>query len=113
MIDTNLRGLITMSKLMIPFFLKNANGHIINVGSIAGHHVYPYGNIYCATKSAVHPMTEALRYDLLGKGIRVSEISPGMVNTNFSTIRLGDRQKAERVYAGMQPLTARDVAEGI
>jgi 3-hydroxy acid dehydrogenase/malonic semialdehyde reductase len=113
MIDTNLKALIYMSKLMTPIFIKKNHGHIINIGSVAGHHVYPNGNVYCATKSAVHAMSEALRYDLLGKGIRVSEISPGMVNTNFSTVRLGDSKKAEKVYEGMNPLTARDIAEAV
>ena len=113
MIQTNLTALILISKLMIPFFLQNKAGHIINIGSVAGHHVYPNGNVYCATKSAVRAMTQGLRMDLHGTGIRISEISPGMVNTNFSTTRLGDKNKADQVYAGMTPLSAFDIAEAV
>lgn len=113
MIDTNFRSLVFISKMMIPIFIANKVGHIINIGSVAGHHVYPNGNVYCATKSAVHAMTQGLRYDLHGTGIRVSEVSPGLVNTNFSTIRLGDKQKADLVYAGMMPLSAQDIAETV
>ncbi len=113
MIQVNLVSVIELCKNMAPIMVENKNGHIINVGSIAGHYVYPNGNVYCATKHAVRAMTEGLRFDLNGTGIRVSEISPGMVNTNFSTVRLGDKVKADAVYSGMTPLTAEDVAESI
>jgi len=88
-------------------------GHVVNLGSVAGHSVYPKGGVYCATKHAVRALTEALRLDLNGSGLRVTEISPGMVETEFSQVRLGDAQKAKAVYAGMTPLTARDIAESI
>ena len=113
MIQVNLISLIELSKNIAPFFIENKQGHIINIGSTAGHQVYPNGNVYCATKHAVRAMTQGLRFDLIGTGVRVSEISPGMVNTNFSTVRLGDKDKADQVYAGMTPLTAEDIAESV
>ncbi|MDH4468857.1 MAG: SDR family NAD(P)-dependent oxidoreductase [Bacteriovoracaceae bacterium] len=113
MIDTNFKAVVYFAKMVMPIFIEKKSGHIINVGSVAGHHVYPNGNVYCATKSAVRAMTQALRYDLSGTGVRVSEVSPGMVNTNFSTVRLGDVEKANKVYEGMTPLLANDIAETI
>jgi NADP-dependent 3-hydroxy acid dehydrogenase YdfG len=113
MIDTNFKGLVFISKLILPFFIAKNSGHIINLGSVAARWNYPQGHIYCATKSAVHTLTASMRYDLLGTNIRVSEISPGMVETEFSEVRLGDKDKAKKVYAGMKPLTPEDVAESI
>ena len=113
MIQVNLISLIEMSKNIAPIFINNKKGHIINIGSTAGHEVYPNGNVYCATKHAVRAMTKGLRFDLNGSGIRVSEISPGMVDTNFSTTRLGSKEKADQVYAGMTPLDAEDIAESV
>lgn len=113
MIDVNVKGLLGMTHAVLPHMLARGDGHIVNLGSVAGHHVYPKGNVYCATKYAVHAISQALRVDLLGKNIRVTEISPGMVETEFSEVRLGDKDKARAVYAGMTPLTARDVAETV
>lgn len=113
MIQTNVTSLILLCKKIVPFFMEKKAGHIINIGSVAGHHVYPNGNVYCATKHAVKAMTQGLRMDLHGSGIRVSEISPGMVNTNFSKTRLGDQQQADQVYSGMRPLQAEDIAQSI
>jgi NADP-dependent 3-hydroxy acid dehydrogenase YdfG len=113
MIDTNLRGLLDLTRLVLPGMISKRNGHIVNMGSVAGRWMYPKGNVYCATKRAVSAITEGLRLDLAGLGIRVTEISPGMVETNFSRVRLGDETKAKAVYAGMTPLTARDIAESI
>lgn len=113
MLDTNVKGLLYITHLLLPVFLKNHQGHIINLGSVAGHWVYPKGNIYCATKAAVHSLTEAMRIDLCGTPIRVTEISPGMVETEFSLSRLQDPERAKAVYAGMIPLNAVDVAEAV
>lgn len=113
MIDTNVKGFLAVTHEVLPHFIKRGDGHIVNLGSVAGHYNYPKGNVYCATKAAVHALTECMRLDLVGTGIRVSEISPGMVETEFSMVRLGDAEKAKSVYAGMTPLTARDIAETI
>lgn len=113
MIDTNLKGVLYITRLLIPFLLKQPQAQIVNLGSVAGRWIYPMGNVYCATKSAIHALSEALRLDLNGTRIRVTEIVPGMVNTEFSEVRLGDKAKADAVYAGMTPLTGRDVAEAI
>jgi hypothetical protein len=113
MIDTNVKGLLAMSREVLPYFIKKSDGHIVNLGSVAGHYNYPKGNVYCATKAAVHALTECMRMDLLGTGVRVTEISPGMVETEFSVVRLGDQEKAKSVYKGMTPLSARDIAETI
>lgn len=113
MIDTNIKGLLAMTHEILPHLLKKKSGHIVNLGSVAGHINYPKGNVYCATKAAVHSLTECLRLDLLGSGIRVTEVSPGMVETEFSLVRLGDEEKAKSVYQGMTPLSARDIAETI
>lgn len=113
MIDTNLKGVLYITRLLIPFLLKQSQAHIVNLGSVAGRWIYPMGNIYCATKSAIHALSEALRLDLNGTQIRVTEIVPGMVHTEFSEVRLGDKAKADAVYAGMTPLSGRDVAEAI
>ncbi len=112
MIDTNLKGLLYVSRAILPQMIEQQQGHIINIGSIAGHQVYPGGHVYCATKAAVQALSQALRLDLLGTPIRVTEVDPGMVVTEFSEVRFhGDRQRAAAVYRGMTPLTAADVAE--
>lgn len=113
MIDTNLKGLLYVTHAVLPYLRKNPGAHIVNLGSVAGQIVYPKGAIYCATKFAVRALNEALRLDLNGSGIRVTEIRPGMVETNFSEVRLGDAERAKAVYAGMTPLTAQDIAESI
>ena len=114
MIDTNVKGLLYVSKEVIPFMLKRKSGHIINVGSIAGHEVYPGGNVYCATKHAVDGITKSMRIDLNETPVRVSTIDPGLVETEFSLVRFrGDKEKAKTAYKGMQPLSPDDVAEAI
>lgn len=112
MIDTNLRGLLNVTRLVLPEMVQRRSGMIINIGSIAGRQVYPNGNVYCATKHAVRALGEALQLDLCGTGVRVTTIDPGMVETEFSLVRFrGNQERAAAVYAGMTPLTARDVAE--
>ena len=113
MIDTNVKGLLAITRAILPILIKKGSGHIVNLGSAAGFYTYPKGNVYCATKAAVRALTEALRLDLSGTGVRVTEVSPGMVETGFSVARLGDVGKAKKVYEGMTPLTAQDVAEVI
>lgn len=113
MIDTNVKGLLHSTKVVLPYMLKNLSGHIINIGSVAGRWVYPGGAVYCATKAAVSSITEGLRMDLFGKPLRVTNIEPGMVETDFSKVRFGDEKKAAAVYAGMTALTASDIAETI
>lgn len=114
MIDTNIKGLIYISKLVIPGMIERGLGHIINIDSIAGKEAYEKGNVYCATKSAVDALTKGMRIDLLKHGIRVSMISPGLVETEFSLVRFkGDQEKAQVPYAGIKPLMAEDVAECI
>lgn len=113
MIDTNVKGLLYVTSAVLPGMVKRRQGDIVNIGSIAGHEVYPGGNIYCATKHAVDAITKGLRIDLVNTPIRVSSVDPGMVETEFSIVRLGDKQKAKDVYAGMQPLTAEDIADTV
>ena len=114
MIDTNMKGLLYISRAVIPFMVQRAEGHIINLGSIAGHLIYPKGNVYCATKFAVGALTQALRLDLNGTGIRVSSIDPGMVETEFSLVRFhGDKERADKTYQAIDPLTPDDIAETI
>ncbi len=114
MIDTNVKGLLYVSKEVIPLMLKNKSGHIINVGSIAGREVYPGGNVYCASKHAVDAITKGMRIDLNGTPVRVSTIDPGLVETEFSRVRYrGDKKKAEKTYKGLKPLGPEDVAEAI
>ncbi len=114
MIDTNIKGLLTMSQLVIPGMIKKNMGHIINVSSVAGIEVYANGNVYCATKHAVNAITKGMRIDLLKHNIKVSSISPGMVETEFSIVRYhGDKTKADKVYEGLTPLFAQDVADAI
>jgi len=112
MIDINVKGLLYVSRAIIPGMVERRSGHILNIGSIAGKEVYPKGNVYCASKFAVDALTKGMRIDLNDHGIKVSEVNPGAVNTEFSMVRFkGDQAKAEKVYNGFDPLTAQDIAE--
>jgi 3-hydroxy acid dehydrogenase/malonic semialdehyde reductase len=114
MIDTNVKGLLYVTRAVVPGMIARNSGHIINIGSIAGHEVYPGGNVYCATKYAVDALTRGLRIDLAGTPLRVSTVDPGLVETEFSLVRFhGDSQRAKNVYQGMQPLTANDIADAV
>ncbi len=114
MIDTNVKGLLYLSKKVIPFMVNRKSGHIVNLSSVAASQVYAGGNVYCATKHAVDAITKGMRVDLLKYGIRVSSVSPGMVATEFSIVRYdGDAAKAAKVYDGVTPLSADDVADTI
>ena len=112
MIDTNVRGLLTMTRLIAPQMKDRDSGHIINIGSIAGHESYPGGSVYCSTKHAVKAFTEATKKDLHGTNVRVGMVSPGLVETEFSEVRYkGDTEQADEVYQDIKPLVARDIAE--
>lgn len=112
MIDTNVKGLLYVSKAIIPFLKTQENGHIINIGSIAGKEVYPGGNVYCASKHAVDALSKAMRIDLVEYGIKVTNIAPGAADTEFSLVRFkGDQEQAESVYKGYEALVAKDIAE--
>ncbi len=113
MIDTNVKGLLYMTRAVLPHMRAKSRGHVVNIGSVAGFWTYPNGNVYSATKYAVRALTESMRLDLNGSGIRVSEISPGLVETEFSQVRLDDATKAKAVYSGMTPLKAQDIAEAV
>ena len=114
MIDTNLKGLLYITRLVTPFMVKRGSGHIINLSSIAGKEAYAMGNVYCASKHAVQSLTQGMRIDLVKHGIKVSSVAPGAVETEFSMVRFkGDEQKANDVYKGFTPLYARDIAETI
>lgn len=113
MIDTNLKGLLYFTRGILPFFINQKQGHIVNLGSVAGRWTYPGGAVYCATKFAVRAFTEGLRLDLMGTPIRVTNIEPGMVNTEFSLVRTGDQKLADSLYEGMTPLKAEDIADTI
>ena len=114
MIDTNIKGLLYVSKAIIPFFKQNKKGHIFNLGSIAGKEVYPGGNVYCATKHAVDALSKAMRIDLVEHSIKVTNIAPGAADTEFSIVRFkGDTETAKSVYDGFEPLVAQDIAETI
>jgi 3-hydroxy acid dehydrogenase / malonic semialdehyde reductase len=112
MIDTNIKGLLSVTRELLPSIILN-RGHVLNMGSVAGRLVYEGGAVYCATKFAVRAISDALRLDLKGTGVRVTNIEPGMVSTEFSVVRLGNQQKADAVYAEMMPLTAKDIANTI
>ena len=112
MIDTNIKGLLTMTRLIVPGMVSRNHGHIINIGSVAGDAAYAGGNVYCATKSAVKAITDGLRIDVADTRLRVTNIKPGLVETNFSNIRFhGDTKRADNVYHGIQPLTGDDIAD--
>ncbi len=114
MIDTNVKGLLYVTYAVVKGMVERESGHVINIGSLAGHEAYPKGAVYCATKYAVDAITKSLRMDLVEKHIRVSSIDPGMVETNFSVIRFsGDEEKARNVYKGVKPLTGDDIAESV
>jgi len=110
-LETNVSGVLRMIRSFLPTMIESGRGHVINMGSIAGKVVYEGGSVYCASKHAVRAITSTLRLEVHGTGIRVTSIDPGMVETEFSEVRFGDREKARSVYKGMTPLTARDIAE--
>jgi serine 3-dehydrogenase len=114
MIDTNIKGLLYVSRVVVPQMVEREYGHIINIGSTAGHEPYPMGNVYVATKFAVKALSQSFRIDVLEKGIKVTSVDPGMVETEFSKVRFhGDEQRAKKVYEGLQPLTPDDVADAV
>lgn len=114
MIDTNIKGLLYLTRYVVPGMVKRDRGHVVNIGSIAGHQTYPNGNVYCGTKAAVRAISEGLKQDLLGTPVRVTSVDPGMVETEFSDVRFhGDSDRAKKVYQGVQPLTPEDVADVI
>lgn len=113
-IDTNVRALLSMTRLVVPGMVERGRGHVINIGSIAGDAAYPGGSVYCATKAAVKALSDGLRIDLVDTPIRVTNIKPGLVETNFSVVRFrGDYEKANGVYKGIRPLTGDDIAETV
>lgn len=114
MINTNIKGVLYLTREVLPYMVKRESGHVINLGSTAGHDVYPLGNVYCATKFAINAISQSLRIDVLDKSIKVSSVDPGMVETEFSVVRFsGDVERAKNVYKGVDPLTAQDVADAI
>jgi len=114
MMDTNVKGLLYVSRAILPSMVKRKKGHIINIGSIAGHFVYPKGNVYNASKFAVNAITRAMRFDLYQKDIKISTVDPGMVKTDFSLVRFkGNKERADKIYEGMEPLTAEDIADAV
>lgn len=114
MIDTNIKGLLFVTRAVVPYMKKNGSGHIVNLGSIAGKEVYPGGNVYCATKHAVDALSRAMRIDLVDYGIKVTNIAPGAAETEFSLVRFkGDEKTAKSVYDGFDPLLAEDIADVI
>ncbi|NHC34614.1 SDR family oxidoreductase [Scytonema millei] len=114
MIDTNIKGLLYFTRAIVPGMVSRGRGHVVNLGSIAGHQTYPNGNVYCATKAAVKAISEGLKQDLLGTPVRVTSVDPGMVETEFSQVRFhDDTERASKVYQGLKPLTPEDVADVI
>ncbi|MCM1291089.1 MAG: SDR family NAD(P)-dependent oxidoreductase [Prevotella sp.] len=112
MIDTNIKGLLTMTRLIVPLMVKRNSGHIINIGSVAGDAAYAGGNVYCATKAAVKTISDGLRIDVADSEIRVTNVKPGLVETEFSKVRFhGDGNRADNVYKGIKPLTGDDIAD--
>jgi len=114
MIDTNIKGLLYLTRAVVPGMVARGSGHVINIGSIAGHETYPNGAVYCATKHAVAAINRGLAIDTLGTGVRVSSVDPGLVDTEFSVVRFhGDQERADAVYQGLTPLSAEDVADAV
>lgn len=114
MIDTNIKGLLYVTRAIVPLMIEQGRGHIVNIGSIAAKEVYPNGNVYCATKHAVDALTKGMRIDLLSHGIKVTAIHPGMVETEFSIVRFkGDEDRAKAVYQNLEPLVAADIADAV
>jgi 3-hydroxy acid dehydrogenase / malonic semialdehyde reductase len=114
MIDTNVKGLLYVTRTVLPGMVERGHGHVVNIGSVAGHTVYPGGAVYSATKFAVRAISDALRYDVLGTGVRVTNVEPGLAETEFSLVRFkGDEAKARSVYEGMNPLRPEDVADAV
>lgn len=112
MIDTNIKGLLTMTRLIVPDMVKRNEGHVINIGSVASDAAYANGNVYCATKAAVKSITDGLRIDVAESAVRVTNLKPGLVETNFSNVRFhGDNERADKVYEGIKPLTGADIAD--
>ena len=112
MIDTNIKGLLTMTRLIVPRMVARNKGHVINIGSVAGDAAYAGGNVYCATKAAVKAITDGLRIDVAESAVRVTNLKPGLVETHFSNVRFhGDDEKADNVYKGIKPLTGEDIAD--
>ncbi len=112
MIDTNITALLMITRLVVPGMVKRGKGHIINIGSVAGDAAYPGGSVYCATKAAVKVLSDGLRMDLVDTSLRVTNVKPGLVETNFSVTRFaGDKERADKVYQGIKPLTGEDIAE--
>ena len=112
MIDTNIKGLLTMTRLVVPGMVARNKGHVVNIGSVAGDAAYANGNVYCATKAAVKLITDGLRIDVADTAVRVTNVKPGLVETNFSNVRFhGDNARAENVYKGIKPLTGDDIAD--
>ncbi len=114
MIDTNVKGLLYMTRMVAPIMVARRQGHIINIGSVAGKEVYPMGNVYCGTKFAVDAITKGTRIDLVSHNIKVTQVAPGAANTEFSVVRFkGDQERAENVYKGFAPLQAEDIADAV
>ncbi len=112
MLDTNVRGLLNVSSVVLPTMVERGAGHVVNIGSNAGREVYPGGAVYCATKAAVERITRGMRMDVLGSGVKISQVDPGLTETEFSLVRMeGDAQKAKAIYDGVTPLVGKDIAE--
>ena len=113
MLDTNVRGLLNVTAAVLPAMVKRGHGHVVNIGSNAAREVYPGGAVYCATKAAVERITRGMRMDALGSGVKISQVDPGLVETEFSLVRLGDEAAAAAVYDGLTPLQAADIADTV
>lgn len=113
MLQTNVNGLLYVTRAVVPGMIERKTGHVVNIGSVAGHDAYANGNVYCATKAAVRAISKSMRIDLLGKNIRVTEIAPAATNTEFCTVRWKDKKRADDFYKGFEPLVANDIADAI